>query len=176
MLAWVKGIVLFLLGTSILENLITGEAYKKYLRTAVGLIFIVIVLEPVNRFLKNPESFKLLWQEAQEKIQVRQDNALESLFEGEAASKVMNTYQEALSLEVQAMLENMGVMADVVVLTVTDQGEDYGKIEKIKINVKKTSVSWEETKKDVLKMVMEKYQLSDQRDIELTLKGGRGLD
>lgn len=79
--AWIRNMVFYQLLISIVMNLIPNDTYQKYIRFFLGMLFIVIAIQPVLQILHVSESMDL--QYIQEMVeQELKENSLEFDMEG----------------------------------------------------------------------------------------------
>ena len=79
--AWIRNMVFYQLLISIVKNLIPNDTYQKYIRFFLGMLFIVIAIQPVFQILQVSESMDLQYiQEMME--QELEENSLEFDMEG----------------------------------------------------------------------------------------------
>lgn len=107
-LNWAGNILFFMVMMTVVENLLPGKKYSRYVRLPAGMVLILLVLKPVTegfhleeKIARSLESFTFQ--------QDAKDLSWEILgVEKERLSRIMDNYQQAVEADVSAMAEEMG--------------------------------------------------------------------
>ena len=151
MIAYIKNIIVFVLFLSILEELILNQEYKKYVRFFAGLIFILIVLNPLSSFQVIEDEIDNYFEEKSEQIE---EEDLQKQVDQVVKQKISSAYQNYTEKEIENSIRKMGkkdIKAEV------RQGEDE-KIEEVEIYLKEKEQNQADIEK-IKKYVNEVYQV-----------------
>ncbi len=120
---WVCNIVLFLVISGILLEMIADTKYYKFARWVSGVILILQFLKPMteadglwNRFTAFFQSFDYA---------LGADKVLEEIYQvnGRAERSVLEIYKENISLQIEEILKNNGLILERAEITVEDNGK-----------------------------------------------------
>ena len=155
---WVKGIVVAVIISTIIEMILPNGNIKKYVRCVIGVYIVIVIVNPVITLLTG------------EKISIKQQ---EEIFETRGAKiPTLNTKQYIEKVYVGKMkneiiedLQDKGYKVESIDLIVNSNNENYGKIEKVKIiihkqqkdisNIKSVEISIKEKEKTDVKQLTE---------------------
>ncbi len=128
--SWVRSIVFFLLLLSLLDLMLAGSGYKKYIRTYGGFLLILIVISPVLSLLD--ADGRLSYYLDTNRLFLQTYDYSESLTgAGEIGEELLlEQYREAVAGQVGELLEEEGyAAADVRVRIEADpESAEYGKV------------------------------------------------
>lgn len=145
--SWVKNIVIFFLVLTLLEEILPDSDYKKYIRTAAGMVFILIVFSPLLKLFGMDRSMDYFFQWESVKNALVYDNTvqLEGFDEAAAAREkeawVLSQYKENLKAQIQTLVENQGYEVRELEVSVEEDSSrgDFGSIKEIALVLREPS-------------------------------------
>lgn len=155
--SWVRSIVFFLLLISLLDLLLAGSGYKKYIRTYGGFILILLVISPVLSLLDG--SGRLSYYLDINRFFLNTYDYSEVITGGGELGEtlLLEQYQEAIAGQIEELLEKKGYTA-VSVRAETDsdmESGDYGRIRGLTVTARRIEEGEEKER-----IVIEKIELS----------------
>lgn len=135
LLEWVGNILFFLVFITVADNLLPGKKYSRYLRLCAGMVLILLVLRPITHGFHLEEQITR-WFEAASLKQDVKDLSKEILgIESERLSRVIDSYEEAVEADINAMAEEMGLgpVRTRVVIQKDPEALDYGSVIQIRM-------------------------------------------
>lgn len=137
--SWVKSIVLFFLLAAFFEEILPSSDYRKYIRTAAGMIFILIVFSPVFQFFQASGSMDYYFQwESLKAALVKQTGEFhpqEAV--GQRNEQIMNQYKESIMSQISVMAQENGLTVLTGEICVDENAESaqFGKIKEVTVYV-----------------------------------------
>ncbi len=139
--SWVKNIVVFFLVLTLLEEILPDSDYKKYIRAAAGMVFILIVFSPLLKLFNVDGSVDYFFQwESFKNALAFDDGASLDSFDGSAAalqkeSWVLDQYKGSLKEQMQALVENEGYTVASLEIDVEEDkdSEDFGAVMEVRL-------------------------------------------
>lgn len=115
---WVRNITYFMIFITVVGNLLADSKYEKYLRFFAGMVLILLVLKPLTGSLRLDERIAYLFEAIS--FQKEADDFKEKLWgmEDERLSRVIDTYQGAVAMDLRGMAETAGFSARAVKVTI----------------------------------------------------------
>lgn len=158
--SWVKNIVIFFLVLTLLEEILPDSDYKKYIRTAAGMVFILIVFSPLLKLFDMDRSMDYFFQWESVKNALAYDSTvqLEGFDEAAAAREkeawVLSQYKENLKAQIQTLVENQGYeVRDLEVSVEEDSSRgNFGSIKEIALVLREPSGDFAGAAADVEKV------------------------
>lgn len=134
---WIKSIILFVLFLSLVQQLIAGKKYEKYMRLFAGMILILLVAAPVIRVLDGENFFEYYYME-NAFSQAANEAAMEVERLGEAQKeRVSESYQRQLRQSLQEIVNRFGFTLVAADVELYEEGEQYLYPNQIELSVKK---------------------------------------
>lgn len=136
-LEWVGSLLFFMVFITVADNLLPGRKYSRYLRLCGGMVLILLVIGPVTGGL-HLEDQMARWFEAASFRQEANDLSREILgIENQRLSKIVDSYQEAVETDVNAMAAEMGLVPVETWVEIgrDESREDYGTVVRIRMEV-----------------------------------------
>ena len=156
LLAYIKGILCFVLFTSLLMQLFPREKDKKYLELTIGLIFLYLIMKPVLSALKN-------YDEIMDSSYFMMD--FDSDFLEERQEKFETQTQVAIINNMEEQLEFMGY--EKPNLAMKKSGSTWVLLVEVEQSL---SQNWEEEKKFLKNFISNVYNL-DEDNINIEIRG-----
>lgn len=108
---WLRSITCYILLMSVLDNLLPGKKYGKYLRLFAGMVLILLVLSPLTSSLRLEDKIAHYYETFLFQDQAK-DLERELLgVESKRLSAMIRQYEEAVAQDVALMAEEAGLMA-----------------------------------------------------------------
>lgn len=142
--SWVKNIIVFFLIFTLLEEMLPDSDYKKYIRVAGGMVFILVVFSPLLKLLSIDDSMDYFfqWESFKTALSKEQYPGYDT-FDGQAAegqkeSWVLSQYKENIKEQIRLLIENEGYNVYSVHVQVDESGESdtFGCILSVEIILK----------------------------------------
>lgn len=135
--AWIRNLTGFFLFLSVIDNLLPGKAYTRYIRLFSGMVLILIVMQPFTSGLRLEERiagwyetfvFQYRAEELEQEILNVEEKRLDQL---------IGQYERAVEMDVRAMAEDAGFSVRELTAAIgKDQGaEDFGRVTKIRMTL-----------------------------------------
>ena len=124
--SWMKGIILAVIVTIIIEMLIPEGKNKKYIKMVIGLYIIYTIISPFITKTINLENVFTTYETPKINIEKIDNNKV-----------IKETYEENIKKDIKENLINLGYSVIEIDVIMNTKDEGYGEIEKIKLSVKK---------------------------------------
>ena len=134
---WVGSILCFLIFATMVQALLPTKQYEKYLRLFIGMVLILLVTQPLTGSLRLEDRIAYYFETITFQNDT-QDLSREILgIEKQRLEKVIASYEQAVELDVKMMVEDAGLQAESVEVTIDgDQdSETYGTVTHVAICV-----------------------------------------
>lgn len=135
--SWVQNLVFFFLFMAVIDNLIAGKNYRKYIRLFSGTVLILLVLKPLTGGLRLEESIARAYQSFV--FQYQAEDLQEELLgiEEKRLEQMIRQYEEAVAVDVEQMAaEEMLAVEDCQAsIDGNAQSETYGQVVRIQVRV-----------------------------------------
>lgn len=142
--SWVKNIVIFVLVLSLIEEVLPDADYKKYIRAAAGMVFILVVFSPLLGLFNMTGTVDYYFQwESFKTAFAGSGLAEESSFDEEALearrqAMVISQYENNLKEQIRVLVENQGYNVAQVGVCVDESqdGETFGAVKSIVVRLR----------------------------------------
>lgn len=137
LLNWVGNILFFLVFVTVIENLLPGKKYSRYVRLSAGMVLILLVLRPVTGGLQMEDQIRQ-WFQTFAFQQEAHDLSREIMgMERQRLARVIDGYEDMVEEDVSAMAAEMGVRAVSAQVTMErdEESEHYGAVTHIRLEV-----------------------------------------
>ena len=137
---WVVGIVAFIIIMTVVSHLIGGIKFFKYIKFFMGIILILIVINPAGKFFSLEDIYDNILNICEGKLEISELKAELSTGISEYTSNIMSAYRETISQTVGDIVSEDGydvaqIDADI---DENEESESYGKINNIKVYLSET--------------------------------------
>ena len=175
---WIKNIAVFYIVAALIMQLIPGKEYQKYIRVFLGIITIILIVNPLSKYLTKEtsldEHLSLNYN-----LQMEEELKAELEIMGDLREQViLEDYIVPTQKEIERYINSLGaIYIDSVISIDTDEkSESFGKITKIIIEA---SCDYTQSK-ELLEIEIKKYLANfynlDNRNINVNISDrGRGL-
>ncbi len=141
LLGMVRNVCAFVLLTTVVNNLMQGSVYRKYIRFFVGIVMLILVINPVMSLLSMDVSFKdniSKYIEDAERYEIYEEV---KMGEVNAANDIMQEYKESLDRSLEALMKEHNLyIVDSRWEIEDDYLEDnFGEIDRVEVRVSSSS-------------------------------------
>ena len=170
---WIRGLTAFFLFLSVMENLLPGKKYTKYIRLFAGMVLILVALQP----FRGAADLEEVLARSYEGLVIRgeADELREELgqTEKQRLKQIFSQYEKAVAQDVERLAQSCGMQAEhcQVVLEDREDSPEFGRV--IKIAVRLKAGSSEEDGRRLEQQIREYYGLEDGY-VEIEIAGGEG--
>ncbi len=138
LLNWVGNILFFLVFITVVENLLPGKNYNRYIRLSAGMVLILLVLKPVMGGLHLEQQINRYF-ESFTFQQDAKDLSKEILgIEQKRLEQIIDSYEQVVENDVNIMAEEMGLVPvqTRAIIERSRESGNYGSVIFIKMQVK----------------------------------------
>ena len=125
--SWIKGIIIAVIISTIIEMILPEGNIKKYVRTVIGVYIVFAIISPIMTKITGKE-FKLKSYELPS-TQAKQTTAIDT------NEYIEKTYIEKIKQDIKENIEKMGYKVNQISLEINNSEENYGQIKTIKMNI-----------------------------------------
>ena len=125
---WMKGIIIAVIITILLEMILPEGKNKKYIKMVINLYILYVIIAPVcNKVFHKQIDLK----EVMERYQVPEItvNPIDN------NKYIKETYEENIKEKINLDLQNMGFTISAIKLKMSEEDESYGSLEKIELSI-----------------------------------------
>ena len=154
---WIRNLIVFFLFVTVIEHLLPGDSYRKYVRLFSGMVMILLVLKPLSQKLQIEERIARYYESFVFRYEA--DELKENILgiEEQRLEQMIAQYEEAVELDVKQMAEDMGfaVRDCRVKIDGEESSEHFGTVTRIYLTVSEESADGEkETATEVVEPVI----------------------
>ena len=169
---WIRNLVAFFLFLSVMENLLPGQKYGKYIRLFAGMVLILLVAEPFTSgfdleevLARSYENLVLRWEAGE----LRDDLGAE---EQEYLGRVLSEYEEAVSQDIQELARSCGLDLSECSVHIenNENSPQFGTVQSIFAVLPQQSG---ETEKEKLSNKIQEYYGLEENYVEIQIAGGK---
>lgn len=134
---WIRSLTGYFLFMLILEHLLPGKKYGKYIRLFAGMVLILLVLQPLAGSLRLDEKMVLAYEEAVFRYQAGELKEELLGIGDQQLERMIGQYEEAVELDLRGMAEQEGlsVRSCRAVIGREEQEERFGMVTEIQMEV-----------------------------------------
>lgn len=168
---WIRGLTAFFLFLSVMENLLPGKKYGKYIRLFAGMVLILVALQP----LRGAADLEEVLARSYEGLMIRGEaDELREDFgqtQKQRLRQIFSQYESAAAQDVERLAQGCGVQAEhcQVFLEDREDSPEFGHV--IKIAVRLEAGSSGEDRRKLEQKIREYYGLEDGY-VEIEIAGG----
>lgn len=135
--AWIRSVACYFLFMSVLDQLLPNRKYVKYIRLFGGMILILLVFHPLTGSLHIEDRIARYYEEF---VFQNEANDLKKEILGveqQQLSEMIRQYENAIALDIKMMAEDTGVAVKSCAVRICGdmEQEQFGKVEKIELQV-----------------------------------------
>lgn len=152
---WIRNIICYLLFISVIENLLPGKKYHKYLKLFSGMILILLIIQPVASGLRLDDKIARYYESFV--FRYESDDLKNELLgmEDKRLEQMISQYEEAIAGDLAQMAREEGVEAVScrVVIERDQTHENFGQVESISMQVRSETSQESESPESVITSV-----------------------
>lgn len=152
---WIRNIICYLLFISVIENLLPGKKYHKYLKLFSGMILILLIIQPVASGLRLDDKIARYYESFV--FRYESDDLKNELLgmEDKRLEQMISQYEEAIAGDLAQMAREEGVetVSCRVVIQRDQTHENFGQVESVSMLVRSESEQEAESLESVITSV-----------------------
>lgn len=145
---WIRNIICYMLFIAVIENLLPGKKYGKYLKLFSGMVLILLIIQPVSSGLRLEDKIARYYESFVFKYESG-DLKQELLgIEDKRLEQMIGQYEEAVARDLEQMVQEEGLetVSCRVVIQSDQASESFGRVESIQMMVRSETGRETETK------------------------------
>ena len=151
LLDWARNILFFMVFLSVISHLLADRSYEKYIRFFAGMVLILITISPLKGGLNFQEQAGILFEEFSDFWEKQQAGEVLADVDKNRMEMFFSEYKKETEKRIGEMAEAEGFVCRGVEVTLQERSEssDYGRVEKIRLHLKKEeNVDGEQNERD----------------------------
>lgn len=151
LLDWARNILFFTVFLSVISHLLADRSYEKYIRFFAGMVLILITISPLKGGLNFQEQAGILFEEFSDFWEKQQAGEVLADVDKNRLGMFFSEYKKETEKRIGEMAEAEGFVCRGVEVTLQERSEssDYGRVEKIRLHLKKEeNVDGEQNERD----------------------------
>ena len=151
LLDWARNILFFMVFLSVISHLLADRSYEKYIRFFAGMVLILITISPLKGGLNFQEQAGILFEEFSDFWEKQQVGEVLADVDKNRMGVFFSEYKKETEKRIGEMAEAEGFVCRGAEVTLQERSEssDYGRVEKIRLHLKKEeNVDGEQNERD----------------------------
>ncbi len=151
LLDWARNILFFMVFLSVISHLLADRSYEKYIRFFAGMVLILITISPLKGGLDFQEQAGILFEEFSDFWEKQQAGEVLADVDKNRMGMFFSEYKKETEKRIGEMVEEEGFVCGGAEVTLQERSEssDYGRVEKIRLHLKKEeNVDGEQNERD----------------------------
>ena len=151
LLDWARNILFFMVFLSVISHLLADRSYEKYIRFFAGMVLILITISPLKGGLNFQEQAGILFEEFSDFWEKQQAGEVLADVDKNRMGMFFSEYKKETEKRIGEMAEAEGFVCGGAEVTLQERSEssDYGRVEKIRLHLKKEeNVDGEQNERD----------------------------
>lgn len=151
LLDWARNILFFMVFLSVISHLLADRSYEKYIRFFAGMVLILITISPLKGGLNFQEQAGILFEEFSDFWEKQQAGEVLADVDKNRLGMFFSEYKKETEKRIGEMAEAEGFVCRGAEVTLQERSEssDYGRVEKIRLHLKKEeNVDGEQNERD----------------------------
>ena len=151
LLDWARNILFFMVFLSVISHLLADRSYEKYIRFFAGMVLILITISPLKGGLNFQEQAGILFEEFSDFWEKQQAGEVLADVDKNRMEMFFSEYKKETEKRIGEMAEAEGFVCRGAEVTLQERSEssDYGRVEKIRLHLKKEeNVDGEQNERD----------------------------
>ena len=151
LLDWARNILFFMVFLSVISHLLADRSYEKYIRFFAEMVLILITISPLKGGLNFQEQAGILFEEFSDFWEKQQAGEVLADVDKNRMGMFFSEYKKETEKRIGEMAEAEGFVCRGVEVTLQERSEssDYGRVEKIRLHLKKEeNVDGEQNERD----------------------------
>ena len=139
LLDWARNILFFMVFLSVISHLLADRSYEKYIRFFAGMVLILITISPLKGGLNFQEQAGILFEEFSDFWEKQQVGEVLADVDKNRMGVFFSEYKKETEKRIGEMAEAEGFVCRGAEVTLQERSEssDYGRVEKIRLHLKK---------------------------------------
>ena len=136
---WARNILFFMVFLSVISHLLADRSYEKYIRFFAGMVLILITISPLKGGLNFQEQAGILFEEFSDFWEKQQAGEVLADVDKNRMEMFFSEYKKETEKRIGEMAEAEGFVCGGAEVTLQERSEsrDYGRVEKIRLHLKK---------------------------------------
>ena len=136
---WARNILFFMVFLSVISHLLADRSYEKYIRFFAGMVLILITISPLKGGLNFQEQAGILFEEFSDFWEKQQAGEVLADVDKNRMGMFFSEYKKETEKRIGEMAEAEGFVCGGAEVTLQERSEssDYGRVEKIRLHLKK---------------------------------------
>ena len=170
---WIRNLTAFFLFLSVMENLLPGQKYGKYIRLFAGMVLILLAVEPFTSGLNLDEVLARSYEDLVIRGEAGELKEQLGATEQKRLGQILSQYEEAVGRDVRELAQSCGltVMDCRVRIEGDEDSPEFGTVREIAAVLPAQSAQAEKEK--LSNRIQEYYGLEEQY-VEIEIAGGEG--
>ena len=170
---WIRNLTAFFLFLSVMENLLPGQKYGKYIRLFAGMVLILLAVEPFTSGLNLDEVLARSYEDLVIRGEAGELKEQLGATEQKRLGQILSQYEEAVGRDVRELAQSCGltVMDCRVRIEGDEDSPEFGTVREIAAVLPAQSAQAEKEK--LSNRIQEYYGLEEQY-VEIKIAGGEG--
>lgn len=151
LLDWARNILFFMVFLSVISHLLADRSYEKYIRFFAGMVLILITISPLKGGLDFQEQAGILFEEFSDFWEKQQAGEVLADVDKNRMGMFFSEYKKETEKRIGEIVEAEGFVCGGAEVTLQERSEssDYGRVEKIRLHLKKEeNVDGEQNERD----------------------------
>ena len=151
LLDWARNILFFMVFLPVISHLLADRSYEKYIRFFAGMVLILITISPLKGGLNFQEQAGILFEEFSDFWEKQQAGEVLADVDKNRMGMFFSEYKKETEKRIGEMAEAEGFVCRGAEVTLQERSEssDYGRVEKIRLHLKKEeNVDGEQNERD----------------------------
>ena len=170
---WIRNLTAFFLFLSVMENLLPGQKYGKYIRLFAGMVLILLAVEPFTSGFNLDEVLARSYEDLVIRGEAGELKEQLGATEQKRLGQILSQYEEAVGRDVRELAQSCGLT--VMDCRVRSEGDEdspeFGTVREIAAVLPAQSAQAEKEK--LSNRIQEYYGLEEQY-VEIEIAGGEG--
>ena len=170
---WIRNLTAFFLFLSVMENLLPGQKYGKYIRLFAGMVLILLAVEPFTSGFNLDEVLARSYEDLVIRGEAGELKEQLGATEQKRLGQILSQYEEAVGRDVRELAQSCGltVMDCRVRIEGDEDSPEFGTVREIAAVLPAQSAQAEKEK--LSNRIQEYYGLEEQY-VEIKIAGGEG--
>ena len=170
---WIRNLTAFFLFLSVMENLLPGQKYGKYIRLFAGMVLILLAVEPFTSGFNLDEVLARSYEDLVIRGEAGELKEQLGATEQKRLGQILSQYEEAVGRDVRELAQSLGVsLSDCSVRIEDDESSpEFGTVREIAAVLPAQSAQAE---KEKLSNRIQEYYGLEERYVEIEIAGGEG--
>ena len=170
---WIRNLTAFFLFLSVMENLLPGQKYGKYIRLFAGMVLILLAVEPFTSGFNLDEVLARSYEDLVIRGEAGELKEQLGATEQKRLGQILSQYEEAVGRDVRELAQSCGltVMDCRVRIEGDEDSPEFGTVREIAAVLPAQSAQAE---KEKLSNRIQEYYGLEERYVEIEIAGGEG--